>query len=140
MFNVLARLEAGALLADPGTCKTGAYLWGIDYRIQNKDIKKCLIITLSHLKDNVMSEMKKQTPSLRGVVLDGKKQSDCVINHKYKHSKKNADYDVYIANYESMFSLVDIIPDDYFQMVILDEAHRIGSPIVTGKQIGRAHV
>jgi len=128
MFNAIARLGGAAILAEPGTCKTGAYLWGIDYRIKSGSVTKALVITLSHLKENVLAEMKVQTPELRGVVLDGKIQADKIINKTYKIEKKNQDYDVYIANYESMFTLVDIIPDDYFDMVILDEAHRIGSP------------
>lgn len=128
MFNAIARLGGAAILAEPGTCKTGAYLWGIDYRIKSGSVKKALVITLSHLKENVLAEMKVQTPQLTGVVLDNKTQSDKTINKTYKIQKKNQDYDVYISNYESMFTLVDIIPDDYFDMVILDEAHRIGSP------------
>jgi SNF2 family DNA or RNA helicase len=128
MFNAIARLGGAAILAEPGTCKTGAYVWGIDYRIKSGHVKKALVITLSHLKENVLKEMSIQAPGLSGVVLDNKIQSDKIINKTYKVAKKNMDYDVYIANYESMNSLSDIIPDDYFQMVILDEAHRIGSP------------
>lgn len=126
MFKAITELNCAAILAEPGTCKTGAYLWGIEYRKQQNQITKCLVITLSHLKENVLEEMTAQTPNLKGVILSSKIQADKVINKKYK--KDNKDYDVYIANYESMFSLVDLIPDDYFQMVILDEAHRIGSP------------
>ena len=127
MFRAMIEMENAALLADPGTCKTGAYLWGIDYRIRH-GVKKCLIITLSHLKENVLEEMKIQVPELRGVILEGKLRSDMILNKKYKHAKKNMDYDVYIANYESMFTLIDLFSNDYFQMVVLDEAHRVGSP------------
>ena len=128
MFNAIVRLGGAAIIAEPGTCKTGAYLWGADYRIQSQQVKKCLVITLSHLKENVLAEMQVQTPHLRGIVLGEKIQADKIINQSYKVAKKNKEYDIYIANYESMFSLVDIIPEDYFQMVVLDEAHRIGSP------------
>lgn len=128
MFRAVAQLDCAAILADPGTCKTGAYLWGIDYKIKHGQVKKCLIVTLSHLKENVQDEMKKQTPDLTSVILWDKKQADCVLNKKYKNEKKNKDYDIYIANYESMFSLVELFEPNYFQMVVLDEAHRIGSP------------
>jgi len=64
---------------------------------------------------------------MSGIILDGKTKSDMIINKKYKDKKKNKEYDIYIANYESMSSLIEIIPEDFFDMVILDEAHRIGS-------------
>lgn len=128
MYNIMTNTDASAILADPGTCKTGPYLWAIDKYIQNGDIRKCLIITLSHLKDNVIEEMKAQVPHLKGVVLKNSVQANKILNKKYKIAKMNTDYDIYMANYESMFSLVDMIEDGMFQMVILDEAHRLGAP------------
>lgn len=128
MFKAMVELNCAAILADPGTCKTGAYLWAIECRKQRGDISKTLIITLSHLKENVQEEMKAQTPGLTSIILSNKVQANAILNKGYKSIKKNKDYDVYIANYESMFTLVDLIPEGYFQMVILDEAHRIGSP------------
>lgn len=128
MYNMVRFTDCCALLADPGTCKTGPYLWAIDKKIQEGRIKKCLIITLSTLKRNVFEEMRVQTPYLRGVILTNKTQSDNILNKKYKVNKKNQDYDVYIASYGQMYTIVNLFDDDYFQMVILDEAHRIGSP------------
>ena len=128
MFNVIMRCDAAALLADPGTCKTGPYLWAIDKRIQDGIIKKALVITLSPLRKNVVEEIKIQIPHLSSVILKNKTQSNKVLNKTYKVKKKNIDYDIYVANYESMFSIVDLIDDDYFDMIILDEAHRIGAP------------
>jgi len=126
-FNMIVYPDVSALIADTGTCKTGPYLWAIDKRIQTGKIKKSLIITLSDLKKNILTEMQIQVPHLRGVILDGKTKSDMIINQKYKQKKHNKEYDIYIANYESMSSLIKIIPEDFFDMVILDEAHRIGS-------------
>jgi SNF2 family DNA or RNA helicase len=128
MYNMVRYTDCCALIADPGTCKTGPYLWAIDAKIQKGLVKKCLIITLSTLKHNVIDEMKVQVPHLRGVVLGNKSQSDNVLNKKYKVSKKNMDYDIYIASYEQMYARVEFFDDDYFQMVVLDEAHRVGSP------------
>ena len=128
MYNMIAYNDVVSILADVGTCKTGPYLWAIDARIIKKQIKKALVITLTDLKKNVMEEMKVQVPHLTGVILNNKVQANKVINKQYKIKKKNIDYHIYIANYEKMFSLVEVIPDDYFDMVILDEAHRIGSP------------
>ena len=128
MYNMMVYSDAAALLADPGTCKTGPYLWAIDQRIKKGHVKKVLIITLSDLKKNVIEEMKKQVPHLTGVVLKDKAQANKILNKSYKIEKKNKDYHVYMTNYESMFSLVDLFDDEYFQMVIFDEAHRIGSP------------
>lgn len=128
MFNAIARLGRSAIIADPGTCKTGAYLWGIEFKIKKGLVKKCLIITLSHLKHNVLEEMKIQVPGLTGVILADAGQAKKVLFKSYKIAKKNIDYDIYISNYESMRTLVDIIPDDYFDMIILDEAHSAGSP------------
>lgn len=129
MFNMMAYCNVAALLSDPGTCKTGPYLWAIDSRIRRGQVKKAMIITLASLVDNIRPEIAVQTPELRCVELNrGSAQADKVINKKFKIAKKNQDYDIYIASYESMRGMVNFIPDDYFQMVILDEAHRIGSP------------
>ena len=127
MFNAIAYNDAAAILADPGTCKTGPYLWAIDRRISKGSIRRALVITLSQLKRNVLEEMKIQTPHRSGVILDNKIQSEKILKKGYKNPKKNVDYDVYIANYESMHSLVEIFEDDFFDMIVLDEAHRVGS-------------
>lgn len=128
MYNCIAYPDVSAVIADCGTCKTGPYLWAIDNRIKRGQVKKALIITMSDLKPNVLAEMKLQVPHLTGVILKGKAQADKVINKKYTIQKKNIDYDIYIGNYEQMFSVLSVTPDDYFDMVVLDEAHRIGSP------------
>ena len=128
MYNMMAYSDAAALLADPGTCKTGSYLWAIDQRIKKGQVNKALVITLSDLKKNVLKEMKIQVPHLTGVVLNEKLQAGKILNKSYKIKNKNVDYNIYLANYESMFSLVDLFDDNYFQMVVFDEAHRIGSP------------
>jgi len=128
LFNMMVYPEVSCIIADTGTCKTGPYLWAIDKRIQRGQVRKALVITMTDLKKNVLEEMKVQVPHLRGVILKNKTQSNNVINKTYKIKKKNMDYDIYIGNYESMFSVLSITPDDYFDMVILDEAHRIGSP------------
>ncbi len=128
MFGAMYYSNAAAVIADPGTCKTGPYLWVIDKRISKGIIKKALVITLSDLKKNVLEEMSAQTPHLKGVILDGRARSDNILNKKFKIKKKNDEYDIYIANYELMRSITDLFPDDYFDMVVLDEAHRIGFP------------
>lgn len=128
MFNAMAYNDAAAMLADPGTCKTGPYLWMIDHKIRKGQAKRALIITLSQLKRTVYEEMKIQVPHIKGVILKTKMQSSMVFGKKYKDPKKNIDYDVYISNYESAYSLIDFFEDDYFDIVVLDEAHRIGAP------------
>lgn len=128
MFNIMAYCDVAAILADPGTCKTASYLWAIDKRIQRGQVKKALIVTLSTLKKNVIAELEVQAPHLNAFVLGNKSQANKALNKTYSIAKKNIDYDVYVSNYESMFSLVDLFEEGYFDMVILDEAHRIGSP------------
>lgn len=128
MFNAVMYTDSCALLADPGTCKTGPYIWAVDKRIQTGKIKKCLVITLSHLKENVIAEVMVQAPHLRAVALYDRPTARKILHKEYKVKKYNCDYDIYIASYESMFSLVEIFDDDYFDMVVLDEAHRIGAP------------
>jgi len=128
MFNAVMYTDSCALLADPGTCKTGPYIWAIDKRIQAGKIKKCLVITLSHLKENVIQEILIQAPHLRAVALYDRPTARKILHKEYKIKKYNRDYDVYIASYEGMFSLVEVFDDNYFDMVILDEAHRIGAP------------
>jgi SNF2 family DNA or RNA helicase len=130
MFNMIVYNSCAAILADPGTCKTGAYLWAVDKRIQKGQVKKCLVITLNNLKKNIFEEAKVQVPHMKCVILDNKIQSDKILNKSFKgkqNAKKNIDYDIYVSNYESIFSLTDLFDDNYFDMVILDEAHRIGS-------------
>ena len=128
MFNGIVYTDACALLADPGTCKTASYLWGIDKRIQRGQVKKALVVTLSPLKENVLEEMGVQVPHLRGVVLKNALQGTNIVNKTYKAAKRNKDYDIYISNYESLFSLAKYLPPDYYDMVVLDEAHRAGTP------------
>jgi len=128
MFNVISYSDAASINADPGTCKTGPYLWAIDKRIRSQKIKRALVITLSDLKKNVLEEMRSQVPHLKGIVLTSSAHADKVINKTFGREKNNADYDIYIANYESMFAIEDHVPEDYFDMVVLDEAHRLGSP------------
>jgi len=131
MFNAIYYSDAAAIIADPGTCKTAPYLWAIDKRVQEGKIKKTLVITLSDLKKNVIEEMSKQVSNLKGVILENKAKSEKILNKKFvakKHLCKNIDYDVYVANYESMDSITKLIQPGYFDMVVLDEAHRVGSP------------
>lgn len=129
MYNMMAYCDAAALLSDPGTCKTGPYLWAADKRIQKGQVKKVLIITMASLVENIRPEVEVQVPHLSCCELrGGLERCDKIINKKFKIAKKNQDYDIYVASYDSMRSLVDVIPDNYFQMVILDEAHKIGSP------------
>ena len=127
MFNIVVYPNASAITADPGTCKTAPYIWGIDKRIQRGHVKKALIVTLSTLKENVYDEIQAQAPHLSAVVLKNAVQASKIINKTYKDPKKNKDYDIYIANYESMFNVVGMFDDDYFQMIVLDEAHRVGT-------------
>lgn len=128
MYNAMYYTDCCALLAEPGTCKTGPYLWVIDKRIKTGKIKRALIITLSDLKKNVAGEVPIQTPNLKVVVLNKLSQTKKIINKQYASEEKNIDYDIYVANYESMASITEILPENFFDMIILDEAHRIGSP------------
>jgi len=128
MFNIVAHCNFGALLADPGTGKTASYLWGIDSRRKRGWTGKVLIITLKGLCKNVVKEMRQVTPDLKGVVLNGTDHADKVINKKFVRGAKNVDYDVYLTSYESVRHLIKVIPDGYFDMIILDEAHRIAAP------------
>ena len=128
MFNAIYYSDCSALLAEPGTCKTAPYLWAIDKRIKNGNIKKALVITLADLKENIVEEARIQTPDLKLVILNNLSQNKKIINKQFKSEKKNIDYDVYVANYESMSSITEFLPEDFFDMVVCDEAHRIGSP------------
>ena len=128
MARCLSETTKCGLLADPGTCKTSAYLWGLDILRQQGKIKRALVITLSHLKENVLEEMSVAATNMTGVVMDGRAHADKIINKKYKQAKRNKDYDIYLANYESMSGIVDIIPEGFFDAVVVDEGHRIGAP------------
>lgn len=128
MFNMMVYPDVSAVIADTGTCKTGPYLWAIDERKKRGQVKKALIITMSDLKENVLEEMSIQVPHLTGIIIKNKNQANKLINKTYKVEKRNLDYDIYICNYEKMFSFLSVVPYGYFDMVVLDEAHRVGSP------------
>jgi len=128
IFNAIYYSDVSAIIADVGTCKTGPYLWAIDKRIQKGMIKHALIITLADLKKNVIEEMRVQTPHLTGAIINSSALGNKIINKKFTMTKKNRDYDIYLVSYETMRTLAQYIPDDFFDMIVLDEAHRIGSP------------
>ena len=128
MYNAMMYTDACAILGDPGTGKTLSYIMAIDKKIQLGKVKRTLIVTLSSLKKNVHIEVGVQAPHLSSIYLKDKEHSDRVLNKRFKNVKRNIDYDIYIANYESMNVLKDLIPVGFFDMVILDEAHRVGSP------------
>lgn len=127
-YNVMMYATGAAILNDPGTGKTGPMLWAIDSRIEKGQVKKCLFITLATLKTNVLAEVITELPHRSGVVLNSNDHADKVLNKKFKLQKKNVDYDIYIASYGMMDSMVKLFGDDYFDMVILDEAHSCQSP------------
>ena len=126
MYNIVRYTNSGGLLSEAGTMKTGPYLWAIDDYLKHGKIKRALIITLSQLKRNVLEEMKMQIPHRSAIALNGKTHSTKVFKKQFKRKGMNRDYDIYIANYESMFSIVDLFDDNFFDLVLLDEAHRIG--------------
>ncbi len=110
MFKIMINSNIGAMLADPGTCKTAAYLWAIDYRKSIGEIKRALVVTMPDLRKNVIDEMRIQVPHLKGIILKDKARCMKIINK------------------DCMYMLVEIFADDYFDMIVLDEAHRIGNP------------
>jgi len=129
IYNMMRYCDCAAILSDPGTCKTAPYLWAIDTRIQLGQVKRALIITLATLVPNIAPEIEMQAPHLTSVQLTGgAERVGKIINKTFKSKKRNMDYDIYIMSYESMRTYADIFPDDFFQMVVLDEAHRVGSP------------
>lgn len=138
MYNVCMSLNVCAILSEMGTAKTGPFLWAIDKRIQIGLIKNALVVTLASLKKNVLEEMEKQVPHLKGVVLSGgKKRVSNILNKAFIVSKKNIDYHIYIVNYESLFTLKDLLKDR-FNMVVFDEAHRLANPTSRQTKMARA--
>lgn len=120
MYKAIMGTEMCGILSDAGTCKTASYLWAIDSRLKSGAIKKAMIVTLSPLKQNVAAEAEMQIPGVR-----------CVWVKSTVHMRKvmeNLDnYDVVITNYESqrVYREMDL---SMFDMVVLDEAHRVGAP------------
>jgi len=128
MYNVMTRSDFGAILGDPGTGKTLAFLAAIDERIKKGEVTRALIITLSGLKKNIEAEAAIQIPHRDCIVYRSKKHADQVINKRFSRENKNKDYHIHITNYEAMSASGELIKDGYFDMIILDEAHRVGSP------------
>ena len=121
MYKAIMATEACGILSDAGTCKTASYLWAVDERIRTGVIKKAVVITLSQLKKNVVREANMQVPGLRCVaVMSTKEMIDVMANIDR--------YDMVVTNYEAVRHTIEEIDTKVFDMVILDEAHRIGDP------------
>ena len=121
MYKACMETEACGILSDAGTCKTASYLWAIDKRLGQGLIKKALVITLAQLRENVCREAALQTPGLRCIAVTSTKQMHKVWDHL-------DDYDVVVSAYESQRLLMADAPKDVYDMVVLDEAHRLGDP------------
>ena len=128
MYRIMTEVDCGAILGDPGTGKTLAYIAAIDKRIQKGEVKRALIITLATLKKNVVAEIEQQAPHLKAIAFMSKVHADKVVYKRFNREHNNIDYDIHVCNYELMNTFKDILQDHYYDMVILDEAHRVGAP------------
>lgn len=127
MYNVCTKMDVCALFSDMGTGKSGPMIWSIDKRIQDKQVSKALIVTLNSLTRNIVKEASIQAPHVKCVVLrGGKKRCTSILNKSFKVKHKNIDYDIFVVNYESLFSLQEILKDR-FDMVIFDESHKLAN-------------
>lgn len=139
MYKIHMRIKKSADLSQMGTGKTFSTLMTIDKRIQLGQIAKgkTIIVCPATVMENWVKEIKRHTPHLTARILDGSyKDRLSALMEKDKP-------DIYIINYEfgamkwkqklpngevveiPLTKLMTVID---WQMVVLDECHRIKNP------------
>jgi SNF2 family DNA or RNA helicase len=108
----------GFVFNDPGTAKTIAALWAMDYLMTRGDVRRCLVICpLSIMQSAWMGDIMKSVM-----------HRSCVVAHHTNASRRiemiQDDYEIVIINYDGLGLVADeILRDGRFDMVIVDEAN-----------------
>tara|TARA_B100001121_G_C18631075_1_gene594396 strand:+ start:5 stop:1333 length:1329 start_codon:yes stop_codon:yes gene_type:complete len=113
------RNRDNALLADEmGLGKTVQAIIGLRLLMKEKKLKKVIIVVPASLKSNWLNEFRTWAPKFRPVIVEGSKSKRLYL---YK-----APIQILIISYESIREDIEEIKfNQYFDLIILDEAQRI---------------
>lgn len=125
-FAYIDQLERCAIYNEMGTGKTASVIWSIDWNLIQKKIYSALIIAPNNILGNWEREVQIHAPRLKTVIIQGTR------NHRLDLLDTLAD--IYIINYEGLKVIKEELKDK-FQMVVLDEAHRIKDPAAVQTKI-----
>lgn len=118
----------GILADDMGLGKTLQVLAFIE---ANKDklLESCLIVAPTSLIYNWEQEIKRFTPSLRAIVIDGtpKKRNEMIERVK--------DFDIVITSYPLLKRDIELYKDIHFSVCIIDEAQHIKNPLSLSAEV-----
>jgi SNF2 family DNA or RNA helicase len=114
------------VFSEPGTGKTLSALWAADYLMRKGYVRRCLIICpLSIMHSAWMGDIGKSVIH----------RSAAVAHHTKVEKRKEViynDYEFVITNYEGLNMLwQDILDDDRFDLIIVDEANAYKNPSTT---------
>ncbi|HQT82046.1 MAG TPA: helicase-related protein [Ferrovaceae bacterium] len=114
------------VFSEPGTGKTLSALWAADYLMRKGYVRRCLIICpLSIMHSAWMGDIGKSVIH----------RSAAVAHHTKVEKRKEViynDYEFVITNYEGLNMLwQDILDDDRFDLIIVDECFVAGTLVAT---------
>lgn len=118
-FQYIDLLEQCAIFNEMGTGKTASVIWDIDWRLIQKRIYSALIVAPNNILHNWKKEVSIHAPHLKVHILQGTRNERLDKLDDFAH--------IYVINYEGLAVLGDELKHK-FQMVVLDEAHKIKDP------------
>ncbi|GIX08087.1 MAG: hypothetical protein KatS3mg115_2490 [Candidatus Poribacteria bacterium] len=126
----LAKRRHALLADDMGLGKTVQTIVALRVLLGSGAVKRALIVCPSGLKSNWRAELERWAPELAVHVLHGSAQSRADQWYHPAH--------VLIANYEIVRNDLEWLPQEPFDLVVLDEAQRIKNPETSTAQAVKA--
>ncbi|MEX3713426.1 DEAD/DEAH box helicase [Cytobacillus horneckiae] len=120
-ISYLAHVESGIIGDDMGLGKTVQTMGAAHMLWKQGKVKKILVICPSSLKYQWSSEIDKFLGH-SNIVIDGKNTKE---KRKAFKNFVNGDYLFGIANYELVRTMVDMMKESHYDVIIADEAHRL---------------
>ncbi|MGH7745345.1 MAG: DEAD/DEAH box helicase [Candidatus Dormibacteria bacterium] len=114
MFDFMLRYNKCFNLSDMGTGKTAGVLWPCEYLIEQKVIKKILIICPVSVLQVWANELFNIAPSRSNVILYGSRTKRLELLEE--------DTTYYIINYDGLTTIVNELKQIKFDLIIADEA------------------
>jgi SNF2 family DNA or RNA helicase len=102
------------IFADMGTGKTKVSIDYFDYRVKHNHIEKCLVVCKKAAIKNVWQRQIKQFSDYKG--------------YNLRNGLKNAGGGFYLINYDIIDKNIDFLKDMQFDMIVIDESHKIRNP------------
>ena len=121
-YQFIDVIEKCAIYNDMGTGKTACVIWNIDTRLKRKQIYSALVVAPNNVLQNWKEEVSIHAPRLKVAILHGTRDERLDKLESMAH--------IYLINYEGLRVIGDELKHR-FQMVVLDEAHKIKDPGAT---------